>query len=39
MLERASSAGRVGEDVTIAMTVVGALEGDDRNMEWIRGRL
>ena len=39
MLERASSAGCVGEYVTIAMTVVGALEGDDRNMEWIRGRL
>lgn len=33
MLERASSVGHVGEDVTIAMAVVGASEGDGKNME------
>ena len=36
MLERASSVGRVGENVTIAMAVVRALEGDGRNRELIR---
>ena len=39
MLERASSVGRVGEDVTIAMVVVGASEGDGRNKELIEGHL
>ena len=31
--------GRVGEDVTIAMAVVGASEGDDRSRELVEARL
>ena len=39
MLERASSVGRVEEDVTIAMAVVRTSEGDGRNRELIEGHL